>query len=160
LLTEKLKLRLSAPDPCDEDTDSLGKATEHETKEPPPLAVVRAALECIPSDDRNEKWVKYGQALKHDYGPDGYTVWIEWSRKSGKWKAGDEEKWETFDKNKRVRPVRTWTILKEARREYGFVYAPEFDGIDTNSEKRTTGEMAIPTPIVESSAELHDRDFP
>ena len=58
------------------------------------LIDTRNALLCISSDDY-ATWIEVGRHLaKH--GSTGQLLWIEWSARSQKWKAGDAAKWATF----------------------------------------------------------------
>lgn len=59
---------------------------------------LRAALYFIPADDR-ETWLKVGGAL-HDSGiPNAREIWDEWSQKSSKFNAIDQDKtWKSFDR--------------------------------------------------------------
>lgn len=89
------------------------------------LATVRAALAHV-SADEYERWINYGQALKHAYGDDGFDIWVEWSQSSGKWNDGDERKWETFDLNRDRPPITVRSIVAYARRNGYKQSADEF----------------------------------
>jgi hypothetical protein len=57
---------------------------------------IRSALNYINSDDR-DTWVKVGMALKDTGCPSARGLWDEWSQKSDKYNAKDQEsKWKTF----------------------------------------------------------------
>jgi hypothetical protein len=51
---------------------------------------VRDALSYIPADDR-KVWLEIGMALKHEFGDGGRAVFDEWSEKSEKYDAADQE---------------------------------------------------------------------
>jgi RecA-family ATPase len=84
----------------------------------PTLEQVREALRVLDADDY-DRWIAFGQALKHDFDEDGYDLWLEWSQKSDKYPSDEEarEKWETFDKNPDREPVTCRTILADAKKE-------------------------------------------
>jgi hypothetical protein len=126
--------------------------SQDQAEDAPPLEEVQRALEVIPADDY-DKWVMVGQALRHEYGAQGRELWLEWSRKSDKYKEGDETKWDTFDNNRTVKPVRAASILAVAR-ECG--YAPEFAKPSPRAAKR-----AHPPSIeVVRASELAAMDLP
>lgn len=88
---------------------------------------VETALEYVPSDEY-DRWIRFGQALRHDFPVDGQQAWIAWSRKSSKWQPGDESKWESFDQNNTAEPVTCASILSDARRNFGYRPRPtDFD---------------------------------
>jgi hypothetical protein len=119
-----------------------GRSTEREDdtdREPIPLDEVVRALGYLPADDYNEQFIRYGQALRHDHGQDGYKAWFDWIKTSGEYKPGDEKKWQTFDQNRGVKPVTCATIISDAQAlETGYVFAPEFTAF--REESRTIGE--------------------
>lgn len=63
------------------------------------LADLRAALSWLLADDR-ETWIKVGHALRQ-LGPEGFALWDEWSKLSGKYRADDQVKrWNGFSPEK------------------------------------------------------------
>lgn len=51
---------------------------------------LRLALTHIPADDR-DTWVKVGNAVKTEYGDDGWFAWDEWSQGGESYNANDAE---------------------------------------------------------------------
>ncbi|MGJ8522278.1 hypothetical protein R84981_000963 [Carnimonas sp. R-84981] len=49
---------------------------------------LRLALSFIPADDR-ETWVNIGNAVKTEYGDEGFQPWDDWSQQSDAYKASD-----------------------------------------------------------------------
>ena len=57
---------------------------------------VRDALQRIDADDR-DVWLHVGMALKDEYGGAGRALWDEWSQRSNKYDAADQDKiWNSF----------------------------------------------------------------
>lgn len=83
-----------------------------------PLKKVRDALAFVNADDY-QRWINIGQALRHNYGDDGESVWLEWSRTSSKFQDSDEDKWGTFDRN-RDRPLITVRSIMSIARRSGY----------------------------------------
>lgn len=130
---------------------SGGKRPTKEPLEPKPrptLQAVRAALAFIPADDYGT-WIKYGQALRHDFGESGRAVWLEWARKSEKWQDADAKRWTTFDRNAGANPVTVATIMAEAKK---FGFAPEFSTISASP--------SVATIEVQRSVDIAVRDLP
>lgn len=98
---------------------------------------VKAALALIPSDEY-DRWIRYGQALKHDFGATGFRVWDKWSSKSEKYDADVcRERWKSFDRNSTATPVRCASIVADAKREFGYRPHPtEFDAPDADGERK------------------------
>lgn len=119
-----------------------------------PLETVREALTFIPSDNYDEHWIPFGQALKHDHGRAGYAVWLEWSKKSEKFdEAQCEYKWSGFDRNRATQPKTCASIIVEARK-HGFVYTPEFTAF--REESRAIGEGAEESNYLPTSYTLEE----
>ncbi len=79
--------------------------------------VVKNALECIPSDDR-DLWINFGIALKNDFGAEAFTLWDEWSSKSKKYDADEcERTWSGF--SSRAGTVHIASIIYTAQK-HGF----------------------------------------
>ncbi len=80
---------------------------------------IEFALKGMPSDDR-ELWVAIGHALKSiDVygGSEGQKIFLEWSKKSGKFDGEDaKEKWASFKPNKTTPEA----ILYKASNDYGW----------------------------------------
>lgn len=77
-----------------------------------PLSYVelRLALTHIPADDR-ETWVSIGNAVKTEYGDDGFMAWDEWSQGANSYKASDAKSvWRSLTPGH----VRLGTIIKLA----------------------------------------------
>lgn len=106
-------LRL-AVEVADEDIPGAAAKRVRQVAEP---EVVRSALAALPADEYAE-WINYGQALKAAYDDDGLALWVEWSRKSEKFKseADCERKWRTFGYNTSGALVSLGSILWAARR--------------------------------------------
>lgn len=82
------------------------------------LVQARAAIEHIPSDDR-DCWIRVGMALSNDLGDAGKELWLEWSAKSDKFDRGDAEyQWESF-KHEVDNPVTLGTLFHLAK-EHGW----------------------------------------
>lgn len=54
------------------------------------LDELRLALTHIPADDR-ETWVNIGNAVKTEYGDDGWFAWDEWSQGGASYNAKDAQ---------------------------------------------------------------------
>jgi len=62
----------------------------------PEIERVQIALGYIQPDDR-DTWRKVGMALKAEFGEDGYSIWIEWSRDAKSFSARDaRDVWKSF----------------------------------------------------------------
>jgi putative DNA primase/helicase len=71
---------------------------------------LRLALTHIPADDR-ETWVNIGNAVKTEYGDDGFFAWDEWSQGGASYNAADAKSvWRSLQ----VGHVRLGTIIKLA----------------------------------------------
>ena len=58
---------------------------------------VQNALAYLNPDDY-EVWINAGMALKSSYGDSGYSMWVDWSRSSNKFKEIEaEKKWQSFN---------------------------------------------------------------
>lgn len=84
-----------------------------------PLETVRAALAYVNADEYAQ-WINIGQALRHNYGDAGEEVWVEWSKTSSAYNEGDEEKWDTFDRNRDGRPLITVRSIMSLARRKGY----------------------------------------
>ena len=116
----------------------------------------RAILARLPLDDWCEDrdgWKDAGMALKHEFGEDGYDLWVEFSQQSTKFDAKDQaSKWKSF-KGKTKRPIRMAT-LKAAARVAALV--DEFDDIDDIDDGDSGFDELIDAP---SPAAAADDDF-
>jgi hypothetical protein len=62
------------------------------------LSQIKWVLDNIPPADDYNHWIKVGQALETGYEETGFDMWVEWSRKSKKFKGVNDcrRKWRTF----------------------------------------------------------------
>jgi putative DNA primase/helicase len=81
-----------------------GKAAGKTRKAPPSeqkghdidIVALREALSHLDADDY-DRWTKAGLALKCSLGDDGFDLWDEWSKESGKYSEVEaREKWDSF----------------------------------------------------------------
>lgn len=83
------------------------------------IATIRSALSVLTAADRPQ-WIRFGMALKREYGDDGIEVWARWSEDrldGGNLADADEleAEWSTLDRNPDAKPVTVRTILYLAR---------------------------------------------
>lgn len=78
---------------------------------------VREALEHI-DPDAYEQWIAFGHALKYNYGDKGYKLFLDWTKRSGKFESEEyvEQKWETFDQNRDRDLITVRSIVRIARK--------------------------------------------
>ena len=73
-------------------------------------------LAFISDQDRYDRWVQIGHALKAELGNAGYPLWADWSAKSEKWNEVDEAEnrktWESFTPDQ----IRVGTIIFLAKK--------------------------------------------
>lgn len=69
--------------------DLLEPSSPAEQKERQGLTVedVRSILFALDPDTNRDEWVKYGMAVKHELGEDGFELYLEWSRQGEKFKS-------------------------------------------------------------------------
>jgi putative DNA primase/helicase len=76
---------------------------------------LKANLLPVPSDDRGV-WIATGYSLKRTLGDAGLTQWIEWSKKSVKFVAGEcEQVWPTLKLDEREQPATAAGIVRRSR---------------------------------------------
>ncbi len=73
------------------------------------LWTAREALTYLPPDDY-EDWVRFGLALKGEFGDLGFPIWDEWSRRSEAYPAKPGAVWEKWDRHLNVRDQGCVTI--------------------------------------------------
>jgi hypothetical protein len=93
----KLEDRLSDDLPASEDASHVLTRDAHAPLLPGDDEQARAALKAVPSDDYHA-WIRVGLALKHVFGDDGFDIWLEWSRKSSRFRNEEDcrDKWRGF----------------------------------------------------------------
>ena len=116
----------------------------------------RDILARLPLDDWCEDrdgWKDTGMALKHEFGEDGYDLWVEFSQQSTKFDARDQaSKWKSF-KGKTKRLIRMAT-LKAAANVAALV--DEFDDFADDDDGESDFNELIDAP---SPAAASDDDF-
>lgn len=61
----------------------------------------RDALKLLDAEDYSEEWVRFGLALKRDFGDDAFPIWDEFGSKSGAY-PGSEKSWRKWDRDLKV----------------------------------------------------------
>src|SRR5471030_441577 len=80
---------------------------------PVSVEVARAALACIPSDDR-DVWWRMGMALKSEFGEDGFDLFHDWSERGASFDGkAVKSTWLSF---KTGGKVTIGTLIAEAKR--------------------------------------------
>jgi RecA/RadA recombinase len=96
------------------------------------LDQARRAVAQLDPDMGFEHWLRVGMALHHELGPEGLTVWDEWSATGAKYKGTDNlvGHWRTFGRG-RGEPVTMRTIGKMLGRplDAGPASPEEFDAL-------------------------------
>lgn len=78
---------------------------------------VREAMEHLDPDCGYNEWISAAAALKHQFGDDGFDLFLEWSAKGEKYTSEEDtrQKWDSFRANPRGRlPVTIRSLLKKA----------------------------------------------
>lgn len=76
---------------------------------------VAAALEHIQHwADDHETWRNVGMALKHEFGPEGWKLFDEWSKRGRGYNAGDNRLQYRAFRNDRRKPITMRTIMQAA----------------------------------------------
>jgi hypothetical protein len=68
------------------ESESMSSDDKHIAKSPPlpgDEEEAGAALTHVPADDY-DVWIRFGLAMKHAFGERGYSIWLDWSKKSSK----------------------------------------------------------------------------
>jgi hypothetical protein len=112
-------------------------------------AAIGRALERADPDDR-ESWVAVGHALKAANEDWAEEAWLAWSQQSGKWRARDADKWESF------KPVNS--SLNTLMRATG---VSPFDAVAEAAEAKRIGEgeVVLPTKMWEPHDALREWVF-
>ncbi|WP_447956523.1 PriCT-2 domain-containing protein [Vreelandella sp. EE7] len=98
------------------------------------LDELRLALTHIPADDR-ETWVNIGNAVKTEYGDDGWFAWDEWSQGGDSYNAADAKSvWRSLQPGH----VTLGTIIKLAQQHGWKRERKELSAVD---RKRMKGEQ-------------------
>lgn len=90
-----------------------------DTSDVPPIGITRSQLEemlsRIDPDCPHDDWLHVGMGLHHELGPDGLTIWDEWSSRGSKYPGRDKlaERWASFGRYAGP-PVTLRTALKLA----------------------------------------------
>ena len=98
------------------------------------LAEISEALNCMPSDDRDE-WLYVGMAL-HSAIPQlgenaSYNLWVQWSKKSTKFDATDQARvWESFNESAGI----TLSTLFALAKKYGYFDSKGLSQTEGNSK--------------------------
>jgi hypothetical protein len=81
---------------------------------------IRSALAFIPADDRKETWLAVGLALHWTQWERARTIWDDWSKKSSKYEAAEQDKaWASFAKPYKGRRITLGTLYFLAEK-YGY----------------------------------------
>lgn len=65
--------------------------------------MAREALTYLSSDDYSEEWVRFGFALKAEFGDLGFPIWDEWSRRSDAYPTKPDAAWNKWDRDLKVK---------------------------------------------------------
>ena len=111
------------------------------------LDQARRAVGQLDPDMGFEHWLRVGMALHHELGPDGLTVWDEWSAAGSKYKGTDNllGHWRTFGRG-RGEPVTMRTIGRMVGRplDAGPASPEEFDALVDQPPPAAQGEAPAP----------------
>lgn len=112
------------------DPDAVDRKTTLESVEPFDAARVKEALSFIPATDDRDEWLRIGAAVHHasSGSGEGYTLWDDWSKPSGKYEERDQKKtWGRFKSDSKKRPITIGTLYAAAIAHGWSPPQPEFD---------------------------------
>ena len=119
------------------------------------VAEIKAALEYVPSDDRDE-WLYIGMALHNTQDLLGaaacFNLWCEWSKKSSKYDANDQNRvWASFDDAGGV----TLSTLFKIAQSYGFE-VNSFNNVSEANNIKRIDQVELADPSEEGVIEMPD----
>jgi hypothetical protein len=96
-------------------------------------------------DDR-DGWSKTGMALHHEFGADGYALWVEFSKQSPKFNELDQRRvWQSFGRRDSGRIVTMATVVKASRETRAIAMLDDLGPLDATSDptpSATDGEKS------------------
>ena len=114
------------------------------------LDELRVALTHIPADDR-DVWVNIGNAVKTEYGDDGFFAWDEWSQGGASYNAKDAQSvWRSL----RVGSNRMGTIIHHAQ-QYG--WKRERQELSATDRKRMKAEQDARRKVRQAEIEADEQ---